>query len=264
MSTQYSLALLQEYAHTLDSLPLELSRNFADLRELDAVLSSSMTAITSKIERLTRMIEEGTAPKEERFWLLTEITEEATRLNLGGDDKIRVACQAADNLKGMFGHLDQLLDRLPGFDKTVVARKTTYPHISLKSFMPPATSDRPSRRRGQASLLAAPIMVAAEPSPVVKRKRPQQDDNLEVTLARSPRKERSSGNPRRSRAKYVSIPVFVPLPYVLNIRKCAQDGPRCITNRVYHLCCIPHATATNEALEEYRQREPGNSPCPRS
>ena len=31
----YALALLTEYTHTLDSLPVDLSRNFADLRELD-------------------------------------------------------------------------------------------------------------------------------------------------------------------------------------------------------------------------------------
>jgi len=44
----FALSLLSEYTHSLDSLPLDLSRNFADLRELDAVLSSSMTSITAK------------------------------------------------------------------------------------------------------------------------------------------------------------------------------------------------------------------------
>ncbi|EEB92054.1 hypothetical protein MPER_09491, partial [Moniliophthora perniciosa FA553] len=54
VSTVYTLNLLSEYTHTLDSLPLDLSRNFADLRELDAVLSSSMASITAKITMLTR------------------------------------------------------------------------------------------------------------------------------------------------------------------------------------------------------------------
>src|SRR4051812_5489681 len=86
LGTTYSLALLAEYTHTLDSLPLDLSRNFADLRELDAVLSSSMSSITTKINDLTRMIEQGGSSKEERLWLLTEIAEEAGRLKLGGED----------------------------------------------------------------------------------------------------------------------------------------------------------------------------------
>jgi inhibitor of growth protein 3 len=92
----YSLALLSEYTNTLDALPLELSRSFADLRELDAVMSSGMASITQKIQRLTEMIEKGTVPKEERLWLLTDIAEEANKLKPGGEDKIRVASQAAD------------------------------------------------------------------------------------------------------------------------------------------------------------------------
>ena len=46
VDTALSLACLSEYAHTLDSLPIDLSRSYGDLRELDAVLSSSMTILT--------------------------------------------------------------------------------------------------------------------------------------------------------------------------------------------------------------------------
>src|SRR5438552_1112632 len=86
LSTAYTLSLLSEYTLTLDSLPLDLSRNFADLRELDAVLSSSMASITSKIHSLTRMVEDRSASKEQRLALLNDIKEEASRLKLGGED----------------------------------------------------------------------------------------------------------------------------------------------------------------------------------
>jgi inhibitor of growth protein 3 len=183
-NTPYSLSLLSEYTHTLDSLPLDLSRNFADLRELDAVLSSSMTSITSKIHKLIKMIEECSSQKDERLWLLSEIAEEATRLKLGGEDKIRVACQAADSLKGHTAHMRSLLEHLPGFDAAaIVRRRTTYPHIAPRSFMPVAGMEGGRRRRGGfGSLLASGVE-----SPT-KRKRVVRDDDGEVH--RTPRKDK--------------------------------------------------------------------------
>jgi inhibitor of growth protein 3 len=182
-STVYSLALLSEYTHTLDSLPLDLSRNFADLRELDAVLSASMSSITTKISTLTNMIEQGQGKQEERLWLLMEIAEEATRLRLGGEDKIRVACQAADNLRSHNGHLRTLTEQIPGFDPTTLNRRTTYPHVATRSFMPAASLEPGRRRRNNFGSL---LISAPDPSPV-KRKRAVRDDDLE---GRSPRKER--------------------------------------------------------------------------
>ena len=183
LTTAHSLSLLSEYTHTLDSLPLDLSRNFADLRELDAVLSSSMSSITTKIESLTNMIEQGTSPKEERLWLLTEIAEEATRLKLGGEDKIRVACQAADNLKSHTGHMRSLAEHVPGFDAATLNRNTTYPHVASRSFMPSASMESGRRRRGGFGSL---LVIAPDPSPA-KRKRAARDDDVDVQ-ARSPRK----------------------------------------------------------------------------
>ncbi|KAJ7674461.1 hypothetical protein B0H17DRAFT_1161750 [Mycena rosella] len=183
-STVYSLALLSEYTHTLDSLPLDLSRNFADLRELDAVLSASMSSITSKISTLTEMIEQGAGKQEQRLWLLMEIAEEANRLRLGGEDKIRVACQAADNLRSHSGHLRTLAEHIPGFDPNTLNRRTTYPHVAIKSFMPATSLESRGRRRtGFASLLVS----APDPSPM-KRKRAVRDDDLDH--GRTPRKER--------------------------------------------------------------------------
>ncbi|KAF7971505.1 hypothetical protein HWV62_20886 [Athelia sp. TMB] len=179
----YSLSLLSEYTHTLDSLPLDLSRNFADLRELDAVLSSQMASITLKIRNLTQMIEDGAASKEDRLLLLQDIASEASNLKMGGDDKIRVACQAADNLKLHMGHMKSLLRNLPSFDMSVLNRQTVYPHVASRSYQPPATTEAGRRRRGVGSLLS----VAPDPSPV-KRRRVQED--YEIVASKTPKKDK--------------------------------------------------------------------------
>jgi inhibitor of growth protein 3 len=197
LESVYALAHLSEYVHTLDSLPLDLSRNFADLRELDAVLSSSMSIIINKITTLTQMIEEGRASKEERLWLLTEIAEEASRLKLGGEDKIRVACQAADNLKSNMLHLKMLAVNVPGFDPATVNRKTAYPHVAARSFMPSMSLETGRRRRvGYSSLLVS----APDPSPQ-KRKRVQRDDDVDVSHTRSPKKDRTTATDSNSRSR---------------------------------------------------------------
>ncbi|TEB38546.1 hypothetical protein FA13DRAFT_1655832 [Coprinellus micaceus] len=193
LSTAYSLLLLSEYNHTLDSLPLDLSRNFADLRELDAVLSSSMQSITTKIAALTTMIEEGTVPKDQRLWLLHDIAEEAGRLKLGGEDKIRVACQAADNLRAHNTHLRTLTDTLPGFDTSVLIRKTQYPHVSPQSFMPVHTTEHGRRRRNQHGSLLTINQSTTDPSPA-KRKRVvnAREEDIDIGSIKSPRKEQAT------------------------------------------------------------------------
>ena len=182
----FALSLLSEYTHTLDSLPLDLSRNFADLRELDAVLSSSMTSITAKIKILTQMIEDGTVGKQERLLLLTDIAEEAARLKLGGEDKIRVACQAADNLKSHTSHMKTLLTLLPSFDASVLNRKTTYPHVAARSYMPTIENSR--RRRGNYGSI---MNTANHDSSPIKRKRVAREDDLDIGGGKSPRKDRN-------------------------------------------------------------------------
>ncbi|EPQ60224.1 hypothetical protein GLOTRDRAFT_67648 [Gloeophyllum trabeum ATCC 11539] len=193
--TAYSLTLLSEYTHTLDSLPIDLSRNFADLRELDAVLSSSMQSVTAKVERLTKMIEENTSPKEERLYLLAEIAEEASRLKPGSDDKIRVACHAADNLRFHANYLTDLLEPIPNFDATIMNRKTIYPHVATKSYGP-INATEPGRRRRNAP---ANSLITATESPAAKKRRTAKDDELDGT--KSPRKvesgaQRPRGGPR--------------------------------------------------------------------
>ncbi|KAL1749178.1 hypothetical protein HDZ31DRAFT_79039 [Schizophyllum fasciatum] len=183
----YALALLSEYTHTLDCLPLDISRNFADLRELDAVLSSSMTSLTDKVCRLTAMLEAGpTTSKADRLYLLSDIAEEAKRLKLGGEDKIRVACQAADNLAAHKQHLRTLAEHVPGFDARKLVRRTVFPHVSKKRFLPPDMMN--GRRRPRAGL-GVIMDVTGEPAPVKRpAKKVVRDDDYEVGPSRSLKK----------------------------------------------------------------------------
>ena len=205
-TTVYSLALLAEYTHSLDSLPLDLSRNFADLRELDAVLSSSMSLITSKINQLTKMIEDRTASPEDRLWLLTEIGDEANRLKLGGEDKIRVASAAADNLRNHKNHLIDLLHYLPNFDPSVLNRTTYYPHVTSKSY-PPHSVETGRRQRRGGNLTGnrnndGNNYYQNDPNPPKKKRGGGRDDDVEGGPNRTPRKERvidmSNGRPRNT------------------------------------------------------------------
>ncbi|THV06492.1 hypothetical protein K435DRAFT_645105 [Dendrothele bispora CBS 962.96] len=235
----YSLNLLSEYNHTLDSLPLDLSRHFADLRELDAVLSSSMASITAKITKLTHMVEENIGQQGERLWLLTEIAEEAARLKPGGEDKIRVACQAADALNGHLSHLKVLAEHIPEFDAVTLNRHTAYPHVAAKSFMPAHMFETGRRRRtGYGSLLTS----ATDPSPA-KRKRVVKDDDGDV---RTPRKDKGMevvSRPRNgARAKKVdraasptesvlSVTSHIPPQQAPNVGSSSRATPHHINSR---------------------------------
>ena len=249
LNTTYSLALLAEYTHTLDSLPLDLSRNFADLRELDAVLSSSMNSITQKIHHLTGLIEHGSSSGEDRLRLLAEIAEEAGRLKLGGEDKIRVASQAADNLNYNAGHLRMLAENLPGFDASSLNRRTVYPHIAVRSYMPAISLETGRRRRGGYGSL---LVSAPDPSPA-KRKRAQREDDLDGM--RSPRKDKTQeANPRsRARPKKYAVLPFIPLLRVSIFHMSETTAPRHPPN----LSCPSHPTMfLNDPRRIYLHHDP--------
>ncbi|GJE89574.1 inhibitor of growth (ING) domain-containing protein [Phanerochaete sordida] len=196
--TAHSLAILQEYTHTLDSVPLDLSRNFADLRELDAVLSSSMTTVTSKVIELTNMIENRSSSKEDRLWLLAEIADEVSRLKPGADDKIRVACHAADGLKSHKAHMTSLLQHMPepeyGQMAGMLSRKTVYPHVATRHYVPAGMAGEGGRRQRRTALLANGPMEAT-PN---KRKRVAADDG---DVTRSPAKPKTDASRARNGAR---------------------------------------------------------------
>lgn len=202
----HSLAILSEYTHALDTLPMDLSRNFADLRELDAVLSSSMQSITARIAKLTDMVQNNKETKEDRLWLLTEIADDARRLKLGGDDKIRVACQAADNLRVHSHHMRDMSRVMPHLNDAMMSRNTRYPHVGPHNYAPTNTQETGRRRKITAAMSGG--VAAAEPSPQKSRKRPVIREEEE--RGRLPRKEKvQDGRAKNGKRKYVFIPTLV-------------------------------------------------------
>ncbi|KAI0652539.1 hypothetical protein C8Q79DRAFT_898142 [Trametes meyenii] len=204
-STAYGLALLAEYTHTLDSVPVDLSRSFGDLRELDAVLSSSITLLTSKVNELIVMIETKTGTNEDRLYLLTEIADEAARLKLGGEDKIRVACHAADGLRAHKTHMKALLDLIPdrGFIESAeeLSRKTAYPHVATRNYYPPGMAGEGGRRNRRAAGASSGynlLVNGGEASPG-KRKRVAARDDDDPT--RTPSKKERVDAPQAQRPR---------------------------------------------------------------
>lgn len=198
--TAHSLAILGEHTHTLDSVPLDLSRSFADLRELDAVLSSSMTLLAAKITELTVMLENKTESKEKCLWLLAQIAEEATRLKVGGDDKIRVACHAADTLRAHNSHMKELMNAIPDRDFDNIeplGRRTIFPHVATRSYMPLGGSGEGGRRQRRAAHSSLLTSSAVDASPNKRKRVTGRDDEAEV-VAKTPRKDRQ-GEPSRQR-----------------------------------------------------------------
>jgi inhibitor of growth protein 3 len=212
--TAQALTLLSEYTQSLDSLPADVSRQFADLRELDAVLSASVHALTTKINRLIDMIESNSSPKEQRIWLLMEIADEAQRLKLGGEDKIRVAAQVADFLKVQYENMTSLL-HIPGFNRSIISRHTSYPHVAPRSYAPISMYENSRRRRG--ALLGGTATDQANPTNKRRRAGPREDDGDPVA-GRTPRRDRvgdatnsRSRNGARSR-RFVDRPTEVLAP----------------------------------------------------
>lgn len=198
-STPYSIELLTEYAHTLDSMPIDLSRIFADLRELDAVLTSTVASVTEKVYQLVELIETKSASPEQRLWLLGEIAEEASRVRPGADDKIRIATQAADNLHFQRQHLTSLATHLPEFEPAMLVPKTRYPHVSARANLPPHIYETGRRRRPPQN---TNTWMGANESPAKKRRVVQEEDLDYGVVGKSPRKDktgegsRSRGGPR--------------------------------------------------------------------
>ncbi|GAA6034691.1 hypothetical protein JCM8097_001124 [Rhodosporidiobolus ruineniae] len=126
------------FTDALDSLPPALTRSLSDLKELDAVLNSSLQSITSKLKRLHDMMhspepgskattgdgevneggDDDSSPKYtplDRLKLLREVAEDARVFRLGGEDKIRVATNTCETISTHNSHLSTLSTLLLGF-----------------------------------------------------------------------------------------------------------------------------------------------------
>jgi hypothetical protein len=90
---------LSAYADALDALPLDLTRSFSDLRELDAVLGAHLNSLTNRLIHLAALIENPNVSPGERIVALKEVAEEARSYKMGGEDKIRVALNTAETVR---------------------------------------------------------------------------------------------------------------------------------------------------------------------
>ncbi|GAA5983947.1 hypothetical protein JCM11641_001403 [Rhodosporidiobolus odoratus] len=119
--------LVSTFTDALDSLPPSLTRSLSDLKELDAVLNSSLQAITEKLKNLHQMMHTPDPTKSssssgtpqftqlDRLKLLREVAEDARVFRLGGEDKIRVATNTCETISTHTSHLSTLSTLLLGF-----------------------------------------------------------------------------------------------------------------------------------------------------
>ncbi|UZJ56700.1 hypothetical protein CBS101457_006020 [Exobasidium rhododendri] len=103
---------LAAYADALDALPLDLTRSFSDLRELDAVLGAHLNSLTNRLIHLTALVEDSNFSAGERILALKEVAEEARAYKMGGEDKIRVALNTAETIISHTTYIDTLLANL--------------------------------------------------------------------------------------------------------------------------------------------------------
>ena len=110
------------------------------------------------------MLETKTVSSEDRLWLLADIADEVSRLKPGTDDKIRVACHAADALRGHQTHMTSLLDHIPETEYGVMAgklsRKTVYPHVAARSYVPAGMTEVHLARR---AYVKSPVLAGHMP-----------------------------------------------------------------------------------------------------
>ncbi|KAL7416597.1 hypothetical protein BDY24DRAFT_438435 [Mrakia frigida] len=144
----HDLMIVADYADTLDALPLELTRGFSDLRELDAVLSSSLIHLTDSIKALTGKVLDPKYTPQERLLALREVADFAQRFKLGGEDKIRVVGGVCEGVISHQTHLNNLL-----LNSTLLTqRPSSPPGGSNVVYLPPTTSSKRTRTGANATL----------------------------------------------------------------------------------------------------------------
>lgn len=133
---EHFFVTLAAYADALDALPLDLTRSFSDLRELDAVLGSHLNSLTARLNHLTALIEDPDVDQGQRLLALKEVAEEARAYKMGGEDKIRVALNTAETIISHTDYIDALdnqLDRFPEISTLLNPTK----HLKLEQYYVP-------------------------------------------------------------------------------------------------------------------------------
>lgn len=93
--------LVNASVETFDGLPPNLTRSISDLRELDAVLATSLEGITNNLNLLHKMmVNPDLFRQEERLRLLRSVTDltRTFRRAHGVEDKIRVATNTTETV----------------------------------------------------------------------------------------------------------------------------------------------------------------------
>lgn len=133
---EHFFVTLAAYADALDALPLDLTRSFSDLRELDAVLGSHLNSLTVRLNHLTALIEDPDVDQGQRLLALKEVAEESRAYKMGGEDKIRVALNTAETIISHTDYIDALdnqLDRFPEISALLNPTK----HLKLEQYYVP-------------------------------------------------------------------------------------------------------------------------------
>ncbi|KAG8906437.1 hypothetical protein FRC00_012580 [Tulasnella sp. 408] len=230
-ATSQALTLLGQFTDSIDSLPHDLTKAFGDLRELDAVLRSSMQGITSKVYKLIDLMEDTSATPAARLCLLLEIAEDAQRLRMGSEDKIRVAGRTADDVAAHNQYNHQILNHLseldPGFEEALYIRRTTFPHVAPANLLPP-TGEYALGRRGRRGLpggvaqstvsigarLSAPMAISASAGGDKNKKRRLEEEEARRTPVKGKEKDQrmaaekdreAAADSRKAKKVYVDI-----------------------------------------------------------
>lgn len=225
--TPYEHVLLADYASTLDALPLEIAKNIADLRELDGVLNNSMVAVTQKLNALTDLLLDPNATPAQRFSSLVDVAEEAARLKLGTDDKIRVVTTTADQLHNQRTYLDNILKQValedPKFAPIRNTSKTTFPTLVFRPFANPSPLETGRRRRAHAGNRGAAAADRDNNTPA-KRRRYNNDDG-EHRTSRRELEVPERGNGRRRAGSPAESIMSLTASRVQGVRGPGQFGP---------------------------------------
>ncbi|SNX82578.1 related to p33ING1b (ING1) protein [Melanopsichium pennsylvanicum] len=135
---EHFFVTLAAYADALDALPLDLTRSFSDLRELDAVLGSHLNSLTARLNHLTALIEDPDVDQGQRLLALKEVAEEARAYKMGGEDKIRVALNTAETIISHTDYIEALdaqFDRFPEISALLNPTK----HLKLEQYYVPGS-----------------------------------------------------------------------------------------------------------------------------
>ncbi|TIB88045.1 hypothetical protein E3Q06_01018 [Wallemia mellicola] len=105
----HSLNLLNTYVDTLDALPIELSRHFHEMRELDANLSNSADQTITQLNKLTLALEDESLSPKERFLALRDVSDTIKQYKLNQEEKIKLGTAACETMLAHTEYTDQVL-----------------------------------------------------------------------------------------------------------------------------------------------------------